>query len=81
MNLINKVKTGSRETIAQRRVDNYHALAHKLDRVALFSNLPAQVILLGFPIRTKERDKVRQALFAHEIYPPVHSAIRGGCAQ
>ena len=63
-------------TIAQRRVDNYRILAHKLDSVALFSHLPAQVIPLGFPIRTKERDKVRQALFAHEIYPPVHWAIQ-----
>jgi hypothetical protein len=63
-------------TIAQRRVDNYRILAHKLDSVALFPYLPAQVIPLGFPIRIKERDKVRQALFAHEIYPPVHWAIQ-----
>ena len=33
-------------TIAQRRVDNYRILAHKLDSVALFPYLPAQVIPL-----------------------------------
>ena len=65
-------------TIAQRRVDNYRSLAHKLEDVALFPYLPAQVVPHGFPIRAKERDKVRQALFAYEIYPPVHWAIQGG---
>jgi dTDP-4-amino-4,6-dideoxygalactose transaminase len=64
-------------TIAQRRVDNYLALADKLGSSALFPCLPDQTVPLGFPIRTKERDKVRQALFAHEIYPPVHWPIQG----
>jgi dTDP-4-amino-4,6-dideoxygalactose transaminase len=49
--------------------------------VALFSNLPAPVIPLGFPIRTKERDKVKQVLFAREIYPPVHWPIQGAVPQ
>jgi hypothetical protein len=64
-------------TIAHRRVDNYLALADKLGGFALFPCLPDQTVPLGFPIRTKERDKVRQALFAHEIYPPVHWPIQG----
>ncbi|MGB8953607.1 MAG: hypothetical protein WCC06_13195 [Candidatus Aminicenantales bacterium] len=64
-------------TITQRRVDNYQALADKLGSLALFPCLPDQIVPLGFPIRTKERDKVRQALFAHEIYPPVHWSIQG----
>jgi hypothetical protein len=64
-------------TIAQRRMDNYQALAARLNSLALFPHLPAEVVPLGFPIRTKERDKVRQALFAHDIYPPVHWAIQG----
>jgi len=64
-------------TIAQRRVDNYRTLAAKLSSLALFPKLPDQVVPLGFPIRTRERDKVRQALFAHEIYPPIHWPIQG----
>lgn len=63
--------------IAQRRADNYRALADKLGNLALFPYLPEQIIPLGFPIRTQERDRVRQALFAHEIYPPVHWPIQG----
>ena len=64
-------------TITQRRVDNYQTLADKLGSLAIFPHLPAQVVPLGFPIRTEKRDEVRQALFANEIYPPVHWAIQG----
>jgi len=64
-------------TIAQKRVDNYQCLAQKLGCIALFPQLPAEAIPLGFPIRTEDRDKVRQALFAHEIYPPIHWAMQG----
>ena len=64
-------------TIVHRRVDNYLTLADKLGSLALFSHLPDQTVPLGFPIRTKERDRIRQALYAHEIYPPVHWMIQG----
>jgi dTDP-4-amino-4,6-dideoxygalactose transaminase len=63
-------------SIARRRVENYQTLADKLGSLALFPHLPAEVVPLGFPIRTKKRDEVRQALFAHEIYPPVHWLIK-----
>jgi hypothetical protein len=64
-------------TIARRRVDNYRALADKLGSLAIYPNLPDGIVPLGFPIRTKERDRVRQVLFANEIYPPVHWLIQG----
>jgi dTDP-4-amino-4,6-dideoxygalactose transaminase len=64
-------------TIAQRRLDNYQVLASELGNLALFPNLPAHVVPLGFPIRVKNRDRLRQALFDHEVYPPVHWPIQG----
>jgi hypothetical protein len=32
---------------------------------------------MGCPIRTKNRDEIRQALFKEHIYPPIHWSIRG----
>jgi hypothetical protein len=61
--------------IAQRRKENYKALAAKLGRLALFPDLHPNAVPLGFPIRIKERDKVKQILFDHQIYPPVHWSI------
>ena len=63
-------------TIAQRRIDNYRQLAKVIVSIALFPTLPAQVVPLGFPVRLKNRDRVRQALFDNEIYPPVHWPIQ-----
>ena len=62
-------------TIAQKRVENYKTLLNDLDKFALFPELPNGVVPLGFPIRLKNRDHVRQILFEHNIYPPVHWAI------
>jgi dTDP-4-amino-4,6-dideoxygalactose transaminase len=64
-------------TIAQRRVSNYQVLANELGEFALFPQVPADVVPLGFPIRLKNRDEVRQRLFDHQIYPPVHWVIQG----
>jgi hypothetical protein len=63
--------------IAQKRIDNYRILADRLGSLALFPCLSDQTVPIGFPIRVRQRDKVRQALFAHEIYPPVHWVIQG----
>lgn len=63
--------------IARKRVENYRLLLDKLRDFALFPSLPPHVVPLGFPIRIKDRDRVHQALFAHEIYPPVHWPIEG----
>lgn len=63
--------------MAEKRIRNYELLADALAEFALLPSLPGGVVPLGFPIRLKDRDRVRQALFSHEIYPPVHWAIRG----
>jgi dTDP-4-amino-4,6-dideoxygalactose transaminase len=63
--------------IAEKRVENYELLANELREFALFPSLPSGVVPLGFPIRVKDRDRVRQVLFSHEIYPPVHWPIQG----
>jgi dTDP-4-amino-4,6-dideoxygalactose transaminase len=58
--------------LAERRVGNYRQLAAALGALALFPQLPAGVVPLGFPIRIHDRDRLRQALFARSIYPAVH---------
>lgn len=63
--------------IAQRRVDNYRFLAERLGDIALFPSLSPEVVPLGFPIRVRNRDQIRQVLFEHEIYPPGHWPIQG----
>lgn len=63
--------------IAEKRVRNYEQLARELGEFALFPALPVGVVPLGFPIRIKERDRVRQVLFDNWIYPPVHWPIQG----
>jgi dTDP-4-amino-4,6-dideoxygalactose transaminase len=63
--------------IAHKRVENYQLLADKLNHLALFPSLPPEVVPLGYPIRVKNRDRVRHALFDQKIYAPVHWAIEG----
>lgn len=58
--------------IAQRRRENYLRLKQHLAGIALFPDLPPDVVPLGFPIRLEARDRVREALFAAQIYPPIH---------
>ena len=62
--------------IAQKRVENYQVLAKLLVDLAIFPTLPPKVVPLGFPVRVKNRDKVRQILFDRQIYPPVHWQIQ-----
>ncbi len=65
------------QTVSQKRRNNYKFLASKLGKIALFPQLTDDVVPLGFPIRVKERDRIRQALFTKSIYPPVHWPIVG----
>jgi hypothetical protein len=62
---------------AQKRIDNYRTLLGKLESYAVFPQIEPDVVPLGFPVRVAKRDTVRQALFDHEIYPPVHWLIDG----
>lgn len=64
-------------SISEQRRDNYQFLLGELADVALFREWPAEVVPLGFPIRLAARDRVRQALFAEQIYPPVHWRLEG----
>jgi hypothetical protein len=63
--------------IAQRRIDNFRALLERLVNYAVFPEIRPDVVPLGFPVRVGNRDAVRQALFDHQIYPPVHWQIDG----
>ncbi len=58
--------------IARTRIENYLRLLSRLTDVAIFKELPEGVVPLGFPIRLRHRDAVREVLYRHEIYPPVH---------
>lgn len=62
--------------MAKKRIENYQTLAKQLNNFALFPNLPADVVPVGFPIRIKNRDTIRQSLFNEKIYPPVHWSIQ-----
>jgi len=63
--------------IARRRRANYEFLLSELGPLALFTRLPNGVVPLGFPVRLAGRDRVRQALFAADIFPPVHWPLGG----
>ena len=65
------------EEIAARRRDNYSILYESLSEYSLTGVLPTGVVPLGFPIRTSRRDDLRQAMFAEQIYPPVHWDLDG----
>jgi len=60
------------EDCARRRRANYLFLARELHPIALFPELPDFVVPLGFPVALRRREAVREALFAKEIFPPVH---------
>ncbi len=63
------------QIVSQQRRDNYEVLALEFGKIALFPELPDDVVPLGFPIHVQERDRIRQAFFAENIYPPVHWPI------
>ena len=65
------------EEIANSRRENYLQLASCLPDLALFPELPAEVVPLGFPIRLVDRSRVRHSLFKAQIYPAVHWPLEG----
>lgn len=70
-------KWAGHRAAARRRVENYRCLSGALKEWALFPSLPAGVVPLGFPLRTRQRDRLRKWLFRHDIYPPVHWPLAG----
>ena len=63
--------------VARRRVENYRCLQSHLAQFALIPELPDGVVPHGFPVRFKERDRIKQGLCARKMFPPVHWPIRG----
>lgn len=63
------------DAIACTRRKNFLVLADKLSDYAIYKTLDEQTVPLGFPITLLDRDRVRQVLFEHQIYPPVHWKI------
>ncbi|MEM7412288.1 MAG: hypothetical protein AAF430_18815 [Myxococcota bacterium] len=61
--------------VARTRCANYAQLLAALEPIALYPRLPEGTVPLGFPVRIPDREPVRQALFAEEIFPPVHWPI------
>jgi hypothetical protein len=61
--------------IKRRRRRNYEFLSSELGELAIFPNLPRHVVPLGFPIRVRNRDRIRRSLFNERIYPAVHWEI------
>ena len=64
------------EEIVSKRRCNFKRLATALPEFAIFSEVPDEVVPLGFPVRVHERDRIVQGLYAHEIYSPIHWQIR-----
>jgi dTDP-4-amino-4,6-dideoxygalactose transaminase len=63
--------------VGRARRANFRTLAGLLPEQALLPDLHEGVVPLGFPIRIADRDRVRDALFAAEIYPPTHWPLEG----
>jgi len=61
---------------SRKRRENYSVLATELKQFAVFRS-PGLGAPLGFPIRVRNRDNVRAALFENEIYPAVHWPLDG----
>lgn len=58
--------------VAARRRKNYQFLLSGLKDVALFPQLPDDVVPIGFPVRVGNRDELRRWMFDLEIYLPIH---------
>ena len=60
------------EEARTRRRLNFRILNERLNRWGLYRELPDGTTPLGYPIRTPRRNTVREELFAHRIFPPIH---------
>lgn len=63
------------EEMATRRRENYLALAATLEDIAMFPELPDDVVPLGFPVRVQRRAEVLAKLFENQIFPPIHWSV------
>jgi hypothetical protein len=60
------------DTVSRKRCKNFAVLLGELSDLALFKELPGDVVPLGFPIVHNKRDQLLQTMFNNKIYPPVH---------
>jgi hypothetical protein len=65
------------EKIALRRIENYNILRSKLKALAIYPEIPQNVVPLGFPVKLDDRDTVQEYLFKKNIFPPIHWQING----
>ena len=67
------------EFIKGKRRENYQFLLGRLEEFALFRELDAETVPLGFPIRVDEslREKVLNGLYEQKIYPAIHWGLKG----
>ena len=63
--------------IAEVRRSNFNCLLERLDDYAIYHELPAGVVPLGYPCICRNRDQVIDSLYGQLIFPPVHWAING----
>lgn len=66
------------ELIRIKRRQNYLALLDQLRAFALFPDLDAETVPLGFPVcvEAARRDSVLEHLYGKRIYPPIHWHIK-----
>lgn len=67
------------QIIKKARRENYLALLEPLKEFAVFPELDAETVPLGFPVcvHDHQRDKVLEVLYGQRIYAPVHWRIQG----
>jgi len=74
------LETGTDYQFIQRtRRENYAVLLERLKEFALFPELDAETVPLGFPVcvDARQRDNILEHLYGQRIYPPVHWRIDG----
>jgi len=54
------------------RRKNFLFLLSKLEKKAFYKKLPKNVCPMGFPIISKNRDRIKKLLVKNKIYPPIH---------
>jgi dTDP-4-amino-4,6-dideoxygalactose transaminase len=63
--------------IRQRRT-GYQRLLSRFKEIAIFKQLPDNVVPLGFPVQIEQRDAVRKELIKKNIFCPIHWVLPEG---
>lgn len=65
---------------ARRRCENFDYLLSRIRNAGIFKDM-GTAVPLGFPVWIKNRDQLRNRLFEHKIYPPVHWQMKATVPQ